>query len=47
MTLKDEQLLILIVILVAGYYLYNRYEGFNIGGRYGRRWRREGRYGRR
>jgi len=45
--LTDEQLIILVVILIAGYFLYNRYEGFNIGGRYGRGWMREGGYNRR
>ena len=33
MTIIDEQLMILVVVLIVGYYLYNRYEGFTIGGR--------------
>ena len=31
--LTNEQIILLVVILVAGYYLYNRYEGFNVGAR--------------
>ena len=33
MTITDEQLMILVVVLIAGYYLYNRYEGFSISGK--------------